>query len=70
MLAMVEWALETLTEAWRVMTGLNEISFTLVGHTKFTPDWCFGLLKQKFGRTKVGCLQDIGRVVNDSAAWN
>ena len=41
--------------AWRVMTGLNkriEISFMMVGHTKFAPDWCFGLLKQRFRRTK------------------
>ena len=58
---------------WRVATGLNdkvEISFMLVGHTKFAPDWCFGLLKQKFRRTKVGCLDDIVRVVNDSAKVN
>lgn len=36
--------------AWRVRSGLNkrvEISFLLVGHTKFAPDWSFGLLKQK-----------------------
>ena len=58
---------------WRVLTGLNErieISFMLVGHTKFAPDWCFGLLKQKFRRTKVGCLADIAKVVNDSAECN
>ena len=39
--------------AWRVMSGLNEsieISFLLVGHTKFAPDWCFGLLKQRLRR--------------------
>ena len=47
-----------------------EISFLLVGHTKFAPDWCFSLLKQKFRRTKVGCLEDIVRVVNDSAKEN
>ena len=42
---------------WRVLTGLNkriEISFMLVGHTKFAPDWCFGLVKQRFRRTRVG----------------
>ena len=58
---------------WRVQTGLNdriEISFMLVGHTKFAPDWCFGLLKQKFRRTKIGCLADIAKVVNDSAEVN
>lgn len=59
--------------AWRVLSGLNEkieISFLLVGHTKFAPDWCFGLLKQKFRKTKVGCLADIAKVVNTSAVVN
>ena len=58
---------------WRVLAGLNdkiEISFMLVGHTKFAPDWCFGLLKQRFRRTKVGCLADIARVVNESSEVN
>ena len=59
--------------AWRVLCGLNrtiEISFLLVGHTKFAPDWCFGLLKQKFRKTLVGCLNDLVRVVNQSAHTN
>lgn len=59
--------------AWRVMAGLNEsieISFMLVGHTKFAPDWAFGLLKQKFRRTLVGCLDDMAKVVSDSATIN
>ena len=36
---------------WRVMTGRNSsitISFLPAGHMKFSPDTCFGLLKQKF----------------------
>ena len=47
---------------WRCMVGLHkeiEIAFLVVGHTKFAPDWCFGLLKRKFRREKVGCLADI-----------
>ncbi len=59
--------------AWRVMAGLNkriEISFMMVGHTKFAPDWAFGLLKQKFRRTLVGCLEDMARVVDNSAIVN
>ena len=59
--------------AWRVLSGLNEtieISFLMVGHTKFTPDWCFGLLKQKFRKASVGCLQDLVSVVNQSAHSN
>ena len=59
--------------AWRVLAGLNneiELSFLRVGHTKFSPDWCFGLLKQKFRRTRVGCLDDIVRVVESSSVVN
>ena len=51
--------------AWRVLVGLNKtitLSFLIPGHTKFAPDWCFGLLKWEFRRTKVGCLDDIVRV--------
>ena len=47
-----------------------KLSFLTVGHTKFSPDWCFGLLKQRFCRTKVDCLDDIVRVVETSAAIN
>ena len=59
--------------AWRVMVGLNDsisVSFMIVGHTKFAPDWCFGLLKRAFRRTRVGCLDDIVRVVEESAEVN
>ena len=59
--------------AWRVLSGLNKsitLSFLIVGHTKFSPDWCFGLLKQAYRRTRIGCLDDIVRVVESSAAVN
>ena len=58
---------------WRVMTGLHSeitLSFMVPGHTKFSPDWCFGLLKKRYRRTKVGGLSDLVRVVNESAAVN
>ena len=58
---------------WRVMAGLNktvEMSFLLVGHTKFAPDWCFGLLKRKFRKSLVGCLDDMLHVVDQSAKTN
>ena len=58
---------------WRVMTGLHTeitLSFMMPGHTKFSPDWCFGLLKKRYRRTKVGGLSDLVRVVNESAAVN
>lgn len=47
-----------------------EISFLQVSHTKFAPDWCFGLLKQKFRKSEVGCLDDLVRVVDLSANTN
>ena len=37
---------------------------------KFSPDWCFGLLKQKFRKTYVSSLQDVVDVVNSSADVN
>ena len=59
--------------AWRVLTGRNKsitVSFLPAGHTKFSPDWCFGLFKQKFRRSEVGCLQDIAKVVEASSYVN
>ena len=58
---------------WRVMTGQHKhitLSFMIPGHTKFSPDWCFGLLKKKYRRTKVGGLTDLVGVVNESASVN
>ena len=46
------------------------LSFLPVGHTKFSPDWCLGLFKRLYRRTKVGSLQSIAEVVNDSAECN
>ena len=59
--------------AWRVMTGLHKhitLSFLVVGHTKFAPDWCFGLLKKRLRLTKIGTLADIAKAVDDSAVVN
>ncbi|XP_071490311.1 uncharacterized protein [Diadema antillarum] len=56
---------------WRVYAKLHKsvsLSFLPVGHTKFAPDWCFGLLKQKYRKTPVSCLQDIVDVVEESTA--
>ena len=58
---------------WRVMTGRHTnitYSFLVVGHTKFSPDWCFGLFKRLFKRTKVDCMADIAAVVDNSALCN
>ena len=58
---------------WRVLTGLQEevkLSFLPVGHTKFAPDWCFGMAKQSFRRTKVNCLDDIANSVSSLSFVN
>ena len=55
------------------MVGLNKkitLSFLVVGHTKFSPDWCFGLFKLAYRRTNIGCLDEIARVVEESAEVN
>ena len=42
---------------WRVMTGENttaELSFMLVGHTKFAPDRLFGLIKKTLSQVICG----------------
>ena len=55
------------------MVGLHKsinLSFLIVRHTKFSPDWCFGLLKQKFKRTAVNSLDDLVGVVDQSAVVN
>ena len=38
------------------------------GHTKFAPDWCFGLIKRCFRRSEVSCLEDLSAVVHESTA--
>ena len=58
---------------WRIIIGLNRVitmSFLLVGHTKFAPDWCFGLFKRLYKRTKVNCLDNIADVDRKSASVN
>ena len=56
---------------WRVLTGLHDtvnLHFVIPGHTKFSPDACFGLVKRKFRKTPVSSLEDLAWVVDDSAA--
>jgi hypothetical protein len=57
----------------RILTGRSKsitYSYLPVGHTKFSPDWCFGLLKKKYCRTEVNCLDDIAQVVERSSTVN
>ena len=50
---------------WRTMTGRQKkitLSFMLAGHTKFTPDRFFGLIKRTYRRTivdTIGCLSHV-----------
>ena len=58
---------------WRVLTGRHEkisLHFMMSGHTKFGPDWCFGLLKRKFRRTPVSSLQQLSQCVEGSSKVN
>ena len=55
--------------AWRVLTGLSEeceLSFMIPGHTRFSPDRFFGLIKRRFRRSKVSSLSQIVEVVESS----
>ena len=59
--------------AWREALGLHKsitLNFLVAGHTKFAPDWCFGLLKQAFKHHAVSSLSDMQAVVNKSAKVN
>ena len=61
-----------LCHAVSCMACLNRsitLSFLIVEHTKFSPDWCFGLFKQAYWWTRIGSLNDTVRVV-ESAAVN
>lgn len=56
---------------WRVMNGLHHTinyDFLLPGQTKFPPDWCFGLVKQKTWRIFISSL--FARAVQESASVN
>ena len=58
---------------WRVMIGLHKevkISFLPVGHTNFSPDWCFGLFKRKYRKMRIDCLDDVVKAVNELGSPN
>ena len=57
----------------RVLTGLHQtikLHFMITGHTKFSPDACFGLIKRKFRKSDVSSLDDLACVVKESASWS
>ncbi|KAK9976582.1 hypothetical protein ABG768_021787 [Culter alburnus] len=45
----------------------SEIHFLIAGHTKFSPDCGFGLIKQAYMKTRVNTLADIAEVVENSS---
>ncbi|KAM9558754.1 uncharacterized protein ACWYII_010075 isoform 2-T2 [Salvelinus alpinus] len=54
---------------WWTMHKLHhnlDLHFLITDHTKFAPDWCFGLIKQHFRKTRVNTLSEIAGVVKDS----
>ena len=55
---------------WRVMTGKHKaisLSFMVAGHTKFSCDRHFGLIKKRYIRSKIDTMADIERVVRESS---
>ncbi|KAG8313801.1 hypothetical protein J6590_107187, partial [Homalodisca vitripennis] len=55
--------------AWRVANDKNKkivLSFMPVGHTKFSCDWAFGLLKRKFRITYISSIQELVDCVEQS----
>nr|XP_022294254.1 uncharacterized protein LOC111104539 isoform X2 [Crassostrea virginica] len=55
---------------WRVMTGLHdtvEFSMMEAGHTKFNPDWHFGLWKVKWRHSTVETLDELAASVSKSS---
>ncbi|XP_055957706.1 uncharacterized protein LOC126825399 [Patella vulgata] len=56
---------------WRTIIGLHHstyLHFLMAGHTKFSPDWCFGLFKQKFRKIFVSSLREIEQTVEGSTS--
>uniref|UniRef100_A0A1X7V5R2 Uncharacterized protein n=1 Tax=Amphimedon queenslandica TaxID=400682 RepID=A0A1X7V5R2_AMPQE len=55
-----------INESFDTGKGANPVINML--NTKFSPDWCFGLLKQKFRIAEVDSLDDFVQVVEQSSA--
>ena len=59
--------------AWRIAIGLHQsitLNFLIAGHTKFIPDWCFGLLEWAFICHAVSSLLEFESVICRSACVN
>lgn len=54
---------------YRTIVGLHDkidLSFMLVGHTKFSPDAYFGLLKKKYRRSRAYTYRQLVDIINTS----
>ena len=59
--------------AWRVIVGLNvtiQLDFMRVGHTRCFVDAGFGLLKQKYRKADVDTVDQLCKVIDESASIN
>lgn len=55
---------------YRVLSGLHtniEMSFLIVGHTKFSPDSHFGLIKQRYRRSQIYTYEQLAETIEASA---
>jgi len=55
---------------YRVLTGLHdkiELSFLIVGHTKFSPDGYFGLIKHHYRRSQVYTYDQLANIMESSS---
>lgn len=55
---------------YRVLTGLHdriELSFLVVGHTKFSPDGYFGLIRKRYRHSNVYTYDDLVETINQSS---
>ena len=55
---------------YRVLAGLHdniELSFMIVGHTKFAPDGYFGLIRKRYRRSSIYTYEDLIQTVLDSS---
>lgn len=55
---------------YRVLAGLHdniELSFMIVGHTKFAPDGYFGLIRRRYRRSNIYTYEDLIQTVLNSS---
>jgi hypothetical protein len=56
---------------YRVLAGLHdniELSFMIVGHTKFSPDGYFGLIRKYYRRSNIYTYEDLVQTILNSSA--